>query len=102
MPLDLQELSPKLDLDAMGTGQTRIPKLAVRDRKNTTPAALDVSLLINVKESKETLRSSDEKTLSLPSPTSQTAPWSKVRENKYEPRPATTQSDGLTTSTNER
>ena len=106
MPLELQELSPKLDVDAIET-QTRIPKLAVRDRKrtsgvtNTTPAALDVSPLISAKESKETLQSSDEKTISVPSPTAQIAPWSKVREYKYEPRHATTQSDGFTASTNE-
>jgi hypothetical protein len=109
MPHELQALSPNPDFDAVETAQNRIPKLAIRGRNNngspivagTTPTTLSPTTPFNQKESKETLRSNDENTLSPSTPISQVTPWEK--EKKYEPRPATTQSDSYnTTSTNQR
>ena len=110
MPPDLQELSPKPDFDAIDSAQNRVPKLAVRGRNDaspavttTTPATLAIANPINEKESKETIQSNDENTLSPPTPIGSIAPWEKEREKKYEPRQATTQSDSfITTSTSER
>jgi hypothetical protein len=116
MPLELQELAPKPDLDATGEStQIRVPKLAVRGRSDgqsptvasTTPSSPTVTAFTE-KGSKESLRSSDDVTISPPSLTSTTdvAPWEKeqsvVNEHKMEPRPATTHSASFTTSTNER
>jgi hypothetical protein len=109
MPRDLQALSPKPDFDAVETAQNRIPKLAVLGRNNngspmvagTTPTTLSPTNPFNQKESKETLRSNDENTLSPSTLIGQVVPWEK--ENKYESRPATIQSDSYnTTSTNQR
>jgi hypothetical protein len=106
MPRELQKLSPKPDSDAVETAQNRIPKVAVRGRNNNgSPMVAGTTFSstnpFNQKESKETLRSSDENTLSPSTPNGQGAPWEK--ENKYELRPATTQSNSYnTTSTDQR
>jgi hypothetical protein len=108
MPRDLQELCPKPDFYAVETTQNRIPKLAVRGRNNNgSPMVAEMTLTtlsttnpFTQKQSKETLRSSDENTLSPSTPTVQGAPWEK--EKKYEPRPATTHSNSYNTTSTDR
>jgi hypothetical protein len=88
MPLELQDLSPKPDFDALDAAQKRIPKLGVRGRCDGSPVATPAAPFTPIvpapfteKESKETLVSSNEGTLSPPSPTSPTgvAPWEKAK-----------------------
>jgi hypothetical protein len=122
MPVSLQELSPKPDFDATDTAQNRVPKLAVRGRDNPSPVASTTTPQIAPptptsvrppcpeKDSKESIRSSDEGTLATPTSPASVAPWESEKEKpkyeprteKYEPRPATVQSNSFTTTTNER
>ena len=115
MPLDLQDLSPKPDFETMESAQNRIPKLTVRGRtkaSSVVPAAIPntssipyVTAPFSEKDSKESLRSSDDNTLSPPTPSSgptSVAPWDKEKRNKRELMHATAYSDSFTTSTNER
>lgn len=111
MPLDLQDLSPKPDFETIDSAQSRIPKLAVRGRTKaspgvtaTTPSILNFTVPFSEKDSKESLRSSGENTLSPPSPfgaPTTVAPWDKEEKN-FESRPTTTHSDSFTTSTSTR
>jgi hypothetical protein len=115
MPVSLQELSPKPDFDAIDTAQNRVPKLAVRGRDNPSPVASTTTPQIAPptptsvrppfpeKASKESIRSSDEGTLATPTSPASVAPWESENEKpKYEPRPATVQSNSFTTTTDER
>ena len=113
MPASLQELSPKPDFEAIDRAQIRVPKLGARGRDKpsstvgtTTPpitpsAPTPTRSLFTEKDSKESLRSSDEGTLATPTNAPSVAPWD-WREKKSEQRPATAQSNSFTTSTNER
>src|SRR5271170_2232792 len=122
MPMSLQELSPKPDFEAIDSAQTRVPKLAVRGRDNPSPvvstttpqtaphAPTSVRPPFSEKDSKESIRSSDEGTLATPTSPTSVAPWESEKEKpkyeprteKYERRPSTAQSNSFTTSTNER
>src|SRR5271169_4460897 len=99
MPLDLQDLSPKPDFETMESSQNRIPKLTVCGRtkpSSVVPAAIpstssipNVTAPFSEKDSKESLRSSDENTLSPPSPSgapTTVASWDKEKGNKRELR----------------
>jgi hypothetical protein len=122
MPQDLQELSPRPDLDSIDSAPTRIPKLGVRGRtEKDSPAVISVTPSIStinqpLSEKAESMRSSEEGTLP-PSPDEKAgavAPWDhgeKKRENKYEPRspttasfrrPSTAHDESFTTATNGR
>ena len=111
MPLDLQDLSPKPDFEAMESAQSRIPKLPVRGGTKAspvvpaaTPSVPIVTAPFSEKHSKESLLSSGENTLSPPSPAAAATavtPWEKENEKKLEPRPVTACSDNFATSTNE-
>lgn len=113
MPLDLQDLSPKPDFEAMESTQNRIPKLAVRGRTRTshavptaTPSTMSIPNItapFGKKDSKDTLRSTDENTLLPLSPSvtpTTIAPWV-MEEKMFEAGPTTAYSDSFTTSTNE-
>jgi hypothetical protein len=114
MPTALQDLSPKPDFDAIDSAQNRVPKLAVRGRGKPSPVVATTIPTIapatptsarppfHEKDSKESVRSSDEGTLATPTSPTSVAPWDSEKERKYEPRPATSQSDSFTTGTNER
>jgi len=114
MPVSLQELSPKPDFEAIDSAQNRVPKLAVRGRDQPSPVVATTVPTIapptptsarppfNEEDSKDSLRSSDEGTLATPTNATSIAPWDTEKERKLEPRPATSQSDSFTTTTNER
>ena len=113
MPLELQELSPKPDFDAIAeASQPRVPKLAARRKSDGQFAAMapptplsPTGTAFGEKGSKESLRSTDDATIYPPSPmTPAIAPWenefpSAVKGNKLETRIATTRSDSLTSAT---
>ena len=98
MPDELQELSPKPDFEAIDTVQSRVPKLAVRGRAAATLVVGSSLTAFKGKDSKESLQSTDENTLSPPSPN--VAPW-EAGARKFEPRPPTAHSQSFT-FTNER
>jgi len=107
MPIELQELSPKPDFEAIDSAAARIPKLAVRGR--TDPLSQSISSITAPispsfydRERKGSLHSNDERTLLQPSPTVQSsiAPWE--TEKKMDTLPATPQSDSFPPSANER
>jgi len=109
MPLDLQELSPKPNFEAIDAPK-RVPKLAVRGRPNAYPVALTtVPIIITPPEechegSKESLRSSDEKTITAPVPgipNIDVTSWEE-KVKKMEARSPIGRSDSLSTDTNDR
>jgi len=105
MPLDVQKLSPKPDFEAIDAPK-RIPKLAVRGRPNASPT-IPITVTPpdeSAEGSRESLRSSDEKTITPPTPrTANTVvtPWEE-KEKKMEARTPSDRSDSLTTATNDR
>lgn len=106
MPIELQELSPRPDFDSVDVKKQRIPKLAVRGRPADQPSVAAMTtpttpVFRGEKESKESLRSCDERTLSPLSPNAQSmiAP---LEKDEFETRSSTTRSDGLSTTTKER
>jgi hypothetical protein len=109
MPLDLQELSPKPNFEAMDAPK-RIPKLAVRCKSGGSPDVVPVVPITitppadSVNESSSSLRSSDEKTITPPTPTTPNAvatPW-EDKERKLEVRSAASVSDSTSEKTTDR